>query len=294
MGTTKYPCSGLILATALASASAARGQEILPVPGPERAALIALYESTGGASWKDHTGWLGAEGSECDWYGVDCMPVLAEDGFHMSVSSLELQENNLVGKLPEELSNLSQLDFCFLWGNRITSSLPAGIRDRWLAGSLRLIGYASQFTAQVEEIVLRQRGAAYCVDSISTLRADGTASSRAERCREGGGQAEPEVYCEVRSGTTNQFAQDVDRLVYYMEASGFFSLEPKYWRNMTHGGTTEIEVTREGKHFTVVDYGAFGPQGLWAVERMIEGILAETDWDSVREERDCGFTRRDV
>ncbi|MBM87009.1 MAG: hypothetical protein CMQ41_01390, partial [Gammaproteobacteria bacterium] len=42
------------------------------VPQIERDALVALYNSTGGANWRDNTGWLGAAGTECDWYGVTC------------------------------------------------------------------------------------------------------------------------------------------------------------------------------------------------------------------------------
>ena len=42
------------------------------IPQEERDALIALYNSTDGANWKDNTGWMGEAGTECDWKGVTC------------------------------------------------------------------------------------------------------------------------------------------------------------------------------------------------------------------------------
>ena len=40
------------------------------IPVEEREALLALYQSTSGASWKSSSGWLGAWGTERNWYGV--------------------------------------------------------------------------------------------------------------------------------------------------------------------------------------------------------------------------------
>ena len=45
---------------------------IAQVPQIERDALVALYNSTDGANWTDNTGWLGAAGTECSWFGVAC------------------------------------------------------------------------------------------------------------------------------------------------------------------------------------------------------------------------------
>ncbi len=42
------------------------------IPTSERDALISLYNSTDGANWDDNSDWLGAVGTECDWYGVTC------------------------------------------------------------------------------------------------------------------------------------------------------------------------------------------------------------------------------
>ena len=56
-------CAGWLLSASLAGAA---------IPASERTALIDLYTSTGGPSWTTNTGWLGAAGTECSWYGVTC------------------------------------------------------------------------------------------------------------------------------------------------------------------------------------------------------------------------------
>ena len=71
------------------------------IPETERAALISLYESTDGDNWKDNTNWNGPVGTECSWYGVNCVSG--------AVYSLDLDGNNLNGKIPAAIGNLTQL-----------------------------------------------------------------------------------------------------------------------------------------------------------------------------------------
>ena len=65
----------LMLAAALTApslvtlVSAAAGTSI---PAAERQVLLDLHARTRGDQWSQRTGWLGATGSECDWYGVRC------------------------------------------------------------------------------------------------------------------------------------------------------------------------------------------------------------------------------
>ncbi len=87
--------------------------QILPV---ERDALIALYNSTDGANRSDNTGWLGAVGTECTWYGVTC-----SGG---RVQKLLLFWNNLSGSIPPELGDLSNLQRLTLYGNQLRGSIP--------------------------------------------------------------------------------------------------------------------------------------------------------------------------
>ncbi len=87
----------------------------------ERNALIDLYESTNGSSWINNGGWLGDEGSECQWYGVNC--------FDDTVVSLELSSNNLDGSLPQALLGLPSLRFLSLRNNNLQGGVPFWLGD---------------------------------------------------------------------------------------------------------------------------------------------------------------------
>jgi Leucine-rich repeat (LRR) protein len=83
----------------------------------ERTALIALYNSTNGDNWTDNSGWNGAEGTECTWYGITCM----DD----HITHIYLGNNNLTGSLPSEISGLKWLIELNLNTNTISGELPA-------------------------------------------------------------------------------------------------------------------------------------------------------------------------
>ena len=86
------------------------------VPQIERDALIALYNSTDGANWKDNTGWMGAAGTECTWFGVTCS--------NNSVSRLSFWQNQLTGTIPSELGNLTNLTYLHFGANSLSGSIP--------------------------------------------------------------------------------------------------------------------------------------------------------------------------
>jgi len=88
------------------------------IPASERSALVALYESTGGAAWTDRTGWLGAPGTECSWHGVECNDAGA------AVVAILLTDNNLVGVLPTQLGSLSSLERLELAANQLSGPVP--------------------------------------------------------------------------------------------------------------------------------------------------------------------------
>ncbi len=94
---------------------------------PDYPALMALYNSTGGATWTKNTGWKeGKLGTKCDpcksWYGVKC-------DANNRVVELALNDNKLNGPIPSEISGLSQLKKFIAYSNNITGNLPVEIGD---------------------------------------------------------------------------------------------------------------------------------------------------------------------
>ncbi len=96
------------------------GSASAQVPQAQRESLLALFNATGGPSWIERSGWGGAVGGECAWYGVECHEV----GGTLHVAALRLSENGLVGTIPPELGQLSNLVELDLGDNRLTGSLP--------------------------------------------------------------------------------------------------------------------------------------------------------------------------
>ncbi|WP_419164549.1 leucine-rich repeat domain-containing protein [Candidatus Palauibacter sp.] len=94
----------------------------------ERAALVKLYETTGGPNWTNNEGWL-TDKPVGDWYGVD-----TQEG---GVTHLQLNENALSGPIPSELGDLSDLRSLGLVNNELTGSIPPELGSldslKWLA-----------------------------------------------------------------------------------------------------------------------------------------------------------------
>src|SRR5258708_34341504 len=104
----------------------------------EREALVALYNATGGPQWTNKSGWLGLPGSECEWHGVLCVPSEGGEKSTLSVFSVELSNNNLVGAIPAELGDLKRLASLSVFGNRLSGSLPEPLIERWLSRPLHI------------------------------------------------------------------------------------------------------------------------------------------------------------
>jgi Leucine-rich repeat (LRR) protein len=109
----------LVLGTGLARAD---------IPANERAALIALYNSTNGTAWLDRTSWRNAAntdfapaGTECTWYGVIC------DGLAAHVSGLTLDDNHVTGAIPPEIGDLTALTTLLLRRNGVSGSIPPAV-----------------------------------------------------------------------------------------------------------------------------------------------------------------------
>ena len=121
--------------------------------------LVALYNSTNGANWINQTNRLGngdtTRNTICDWYGVRCSCMIVQaSAFHFfgnvfalqqcskDVLGINLSNNNLVGNVPSEISNLTSLRDLNISNNQITS-LPSEIG--YLASSLMYLDVSHNF-----------------------------------------------------------------------------------------------------------------------------------------------------
>ncbi len=86
---------------------------------PDSLALVAIYYALDGPNWKMNTNWL-TDKPVKEWYGVSAN----ESGV---VDQIDLTENNLIGRLPAEIGELSNLSHLFLNKNNISGTIPGEI-----------------------------------------------------------------------------------------------------------------------------------------------------------------------
>ena len=89
-----------------------------PQPGPgsiesDRAALVVLYNTAGGANWANNSSWT-SDAPLGEWFGI-------ETDDNGRVVRVDLQENSLSGAIPGDLGNLTSLKWLFLNNHRATS-----------------------------------------------------------------------------------------------------------------------------------------------------------------------------
>ncbi len=94
----------------------ASGESEITVFSPDRPALAALFEATGGSGWLRDDDWL-TDAPLDDWFGVN-----VNDRGRVAV--LTLGSNNLRGPLPPELGQLAHLEHLYLAANSLTGPIP--------------------------------------------------------------------------------------------------------------------------------------------------------------------------
>jgi len=107
------------------------------VSSSDSLALVALYNATDGANWKNNTNWL--TGNVNTWYGVT-----VDSG---RVTRLNLVGNNLNGQIPIEIGNLSELKYIHLETNNLPNPLPSQIGNLLKLDTLNIAN--SQLTGAI-------------------------------------------------------------------------------------------------------------------------------------------------
>jgi PKD repeat protein len=111
------------------------------IPSSQREALIAIYNATDGPHWSHNDNWLGPEGTEATWWGVEIEPP------GKTVLGLHLWGLGLHGTLPDVWDDLPDLQIVRLYDNALEGPLPAGLGRRWALYILDLSN--NQFTGGI-------------------------------------------------------------------------------------------------------------------------------------------------
>ena len=110
---------GVTRVTATHDSVTSSAEAAVKLPGGDRVALEAIYREMGGDDWTDNTNWLSDEPLG-EWYGVDT----TRNG---RVWYLELQDNNLTGRIPAEIGLLDTLFSLGLRDTTVTGPIPPAI-----------------------------------------------------------------------------------------------------------------------------------------------------------------------
>jgi hypothetical protein len=70
------------------------------------------------------------------------------------------------------------------------------------------------------------------------------------------------------------------RLAQFVKDSGFTELEDDYSRMVTDNPTIYTMVIMNGKRKTISNYADAGPTKLWAIEQLIDDLMAKAKWNN--------------
>jgi hypothetical protein len=250
------------------------------IPTDEREALVALYKSTDGEHWNHHVGWLGLEGTECDWHGIWCASI----GNPPHVTHIQLSNNNLSGVLPADLGALTHLEMLSIHGNHLSGRLPDALIQKWLKGSLSISADPPVLTDVSEVDSESDSVSLLCGRDRLILRWDNTATLYTKSCRNKTPQ-DRATYCEVKEGRMigNEFAI----LAVLLERNGFYSFRKKYFYPATDTFIDSLRVIRGGKTYEVVESAGGSPFGLWIIDGFLVSVQQGVEWEKTSSIPEC-------
>ena len=123
-GVAKGEAEVTVTATDPEALSATLSAVVAVIPHPDRAALVALFEATGGPNWANNDNWL-TQAPLDQWHGVTTNRA-------GRVTGLSMWRNDLNGPIPPEIGELSKLEVLSLVNSRLrapglTGTIPAAL-----------------------------------------------------------------------------------------------------------------------------------------------------------------------
>jgi len=88
------------------------------VPADEREALVTLYNNNYGSNWTNQRAWNDGDPCVKNWHGVGC------NDAETHVVGINLEDNKLDNEIPDELCNLTELEFIDLSHNNLEGNIP--------------------------------------------------------------------------------------------------------------------------------------------------------------------------
>ncbi|MBQ3189865.1 MAG: hypothetical protein IJB61_01270 [Bacteroides sp] len=87
----------------------------------ERATLVELYNATNGKNWSNNSNWCSDKPLK-EWYGIS----INHKG---RINALNLNNNNLIGYIPESIKNLTEIQRISLADNQLGFNIPENIEN---------------------------------------------------------------------------------------------------------------------------------------------------------------------